>query len=197
MSNSGGRAGRVVVISGPSGAGKSSVIRRLLDDDRFWLSVSATTRAPRPGEEHGRHYLFLDRDAFERLRDEGGFLEWAEVHGNLYGTPKAPLDDAVAAGRVALLDIDTQGARSLRALGVEATFLFVQPPSLEVLEARLRGRGTESAASLNRRLGRAAQEMREAPSYDVVVVNDDLERCVRETRDALLGAGASVAEGEV
>ncbi|GIW71937.1 MAG: guanylate kinase [Planctomycetota bacterium] len=194
--------GRAVVISGPSGAGKTSVIRRLLaQEPRFWLSVSATTRPPRPGERHGVDYLFLSREQFERLRAEGGLLEWAEVYGELYGTPRAPLEQALAEGRVALLDIDTQGARSLRQSGLPVTCIMIVPPSFQVLAERLRGRASEDQAGLERRLARARAELAEAPAYDAVVTNDDLERCVAEVRRlALAGVtpglpGASGSSG--
>ncbi|RME76889.1 MAG: guanylate kinase [Planctomycetota bacterium] len=169
--------GRIVVISGPSGAGKSSVIRRLLErDPRYWLSVSLTTRARRPGELDGRDYHFVDRATFERLREQGKLLEWAEVHGELYGTPREPLERAVAEGRIALLDIDVQGAEQIRHSGIEADYVFIAPPSLEELERRLRARGTENAASLARRLAHAREEMAAQDRYDVVIINDDLDR---------------------
>lgn len=169
--------GRIVVISGPSGAGKSSVIRRLLErDPRYWLSVSLTTRARRPGELDGRDYHFVDRATFERLREQGKLLEWAEVHGELYGTPREPLERAVAEGRIALLDIDVQGAEQIRRSGIEADYVFIAPPSLEELERRLRARGTENAASLARRLAHAREEMAAQDRYDVVIINDDLDR---------------------
>jgi len=168
--------GLLVVISGPSGVGKSTLIAGLLRrDPRLWFSTSTTTRPPRPGERDGREYRFVGRDAFDRGIAEGEFLEHAVVHGQLYGTPRRPIEEALAAGRDAVLDIDVQGAASLRALGLGAVFIFVEPPTPEALARRLGGRGTEDAGAAARRLRRAQEELGEAHRYEHRVVNDDVD----------------------
>lgn len=172
---------RVFVISGPSGVGKTTLIRHILDaNPDIQLSVSATTRAPRPGEVDGRDYIFLDRRRFEAMIEAGAFLEWARVYGNYYGTSREHVEAILQAGRHALLDIDTQGALSIKRLTAGAAFIFITPPSLDNLRQRLRDRGSESAESLARRLAKAEHEMSHREAYDHVVVNDDVERAARE-----------------
>lgn len=182
------KPGRLVVISGPSGVGKSSICERLLGmtDLDARLSVSVTTRPPRPGEVDGEHYRFLGREEFDRLVKAGDLLESAEVFGHRYGTPRAPVDEGVRDGRVVLLDIDVQGGRQLREKGVDALYVFIVPPSMEALEERLRGRRTEAAEALRRRLDGARKEMEAQKDYDCVFVNDDLERVTAEVRGAIL-----------
>jgi len=175
------RRGLVVVISGPSGVGKGSVhagLHGVLTD--LEVSVSATTRAPRPGETDGVAYHFVDDAAFDRLVAADELLEWAEYAGNRYGTPRAPLDDAVRRGRTVLLEIEVQGALQVRARLPEALQIFLVPPSFEELERRLRDRGTEDDATMQARLEVARQEMGAQDRFDHVVVNDDLDRCTRE-----------------
>lgn len=174
--------GRMLLISGPSGSGKSTICKRLLQDPRVEFSVSATTRAPRPGERDGVDYYFLSKSEFRRKIAEGAFLEHAEVYGNMYGTLRAPMEAAIAAGRVYLVEIDVQGALQLKALDVPGIYVFVAPPSFEVLRKRLTGRGTESPEVLERRLQKAEDEFRERVKYDHVVVNEDLDRAVQEIR---------------
>jgi guanylate kinase len=174
--------GSILVISGPSGSGKSSIVRRLQQDPRVVFSVSATTRAPRAGEANGVHYHFLTRPQFRERVDRGDFIEWAEVHGNLYGTLRRPMDEAVKAGKVYLVEIDVQGALQLKELGVPAHYVFVAPPRMEDLRARLSERGTDAPDVIERRLHKAADEMEERHRYDHVVVNEDLERAVSEVR---------------
>jgi guanylate kinase len=178
--------GRVIVISGPSGSGKTSVCQRLVADDRFRPSISATTRAPRRGEVEGQHYLFLAKDVFRRWIDEGRFYEWAEVYGNLYGTPREPVERIVSEGKYAVLNIDVQGAKRLREQKVDARYIFLTPPSPDVLERRLRARNTDSDEVIAKRLALAAFEMAEQGSYDHVVVNDDLDRATDEVRRLIL-----------
>ena len=185
--------GGIVVVSGPSGSGKTSLVTELLRDARFTYSISATTRAPRGAEVHGRDYLFISEDEFRRGIEEGRFLEWAEVYGRLYGTPRAELEHLLDAGRHVVLNIDVQGAARLREQGVPATYVFLAPPSMDVLERRLRGRNTDDEATISRRLEVARLEMAEAPRYDLVVVNDDLGRAAAEVRAFAL-AKARVAE---
>ncbi len=177
-----GSKGRLVVISGPSGCGKTTIIRRLLEDPRVEFSVSATTRPQRVGEEHGRDYWFLSKDEFKQKVRDGEFIEFAEVHGNMYGTLRGPMERAVAEGRIYLLEIDVQGASQLQALEVPGQYVFIAPPDFEELRRRLRGRGTESPEVLERRLKKAEDEYRERVKYDHVVVNDELERAVAEVR---------------
>jgi guanylate kinase len=174
--------GRLIVIAGPSGVGKGSVVKRLLatDPEALALSVSATTRAPRRAELDGRDYLFIDEGTFRGLVDRGEMLEWADVFGNLYGTPTATVDQHLRSGHDVVLEIDVQGAAQVRERAPEALLIFLAPPSLEDLERRLRGRGTESEDRIEERLERAAWEMAQATWFDHVVVNDELERATDE-----------------
>jgi len=170
------RAGRAFVLSSPSGGGKTTVINALVRRLRgVTRSVSVTTRAARPGERQGRDYVFLSAAAFLRLRRHRALLEWAQVHGAAYGTPRGPVADALADGRDVLLSLDVQGARAVRrALGGKAVLIFLLPPSLERLRERLRHRRTDSAAAIRRRLVAARREMACAAWYDHVVVNERL-----------------------
>jgi guanylate kinase len=174
--------GSVLLISGPSGCGKSTICKQLLEDDQVVFSVSATTRTPRPGEVDGQHYHFLSVDEFKARIEAGDFVEHAEVHGNMYGTLRAPMREAIAAGKTYLVEIDVQGALQLKALEVDGIYVFVAPPSVEVLRQRLSGRGTETPEVLERRLKKAEDEYRERVKYDHIVVNDDLDRAVTEIR---------------
>jgi len=177
--------GRMAVVSGPSGAGKSTICKRLLEDPRVVFSVSATTRKRREGEVDGRDYHFLTREEFKRRVEQGEFIEHAEVYGNMYGTLRAPMEKALAEGKVYLLEIDVQGANQLRALGVPGTYIFIAPPDFEELRRRLAARGTETTEMLERRLHKAEDEWRERVRYDHIVVNDDLDRAVGEIRRIL------------
>ncbi len=169
--------GHLFVISAPSGAGKTTILKTVLNHlPAVGFSVSHTTRRPRPGEIDGRDYHFVDVEQFKRLRQDGGFLEWAEVHGNFYGTSGQAVTSQLERGREIILDIDVQGARQLQdrpELG--ATFIFIAPPSLAELERRLSGRQTDSAETIVLRLGNAKTELQAATSYDYIIVNDDLE----------------------
>jgi guanylate kinase len=186
-----GRLGVVLVVCAPSGAGKSTLVKRLLSEfPNLRFSVSCTTRPARPGEVDGRDYRFLDRAAFESLRAEGHFAEWAEVHGNLYGTPRRPVEEALAGGRDVLFDIDVQGARQLRTSFPEGIFVFVLPPSLAELARRLKGRGTDATEVVARRLDNARRELAAAPEFGFWVVNDDLNAAYDELRAVYL-AGRS------
>jgi guanylate kinase len=173
--------GRLCVISGPSGVGKGTVIRALRRSrPDLLLSVSATTRTRRPGEEDGVHYHFLDDAAFDELVAADGLLEWAEFAGHRYGTPAAPVREALAGGRDVLLEIEVQGARQIRERIPESVSVFLAPPSLEELAERLRGRGTESEAAIGARLDQARAELAEAGAFDHLVLNDDVTRAAAE-----------------
>lgn len=173
--------GRLFVVAGPSGAGKGTLISELLRRyPSAWLSVSATTRRPRQGEADGEQYYFFAEDEFRQMAARGDFLEWAEVHGNLYGTPAGAVADRLARGQDVILEIDVQGARQVREKMPEAVSVFVLPPSAGVLEERLRNRGTEDEVELRQRLRNALEESRERNEYQYVVVNDQLHRAVDE-----------------
>jgi len=174
-------SGLLLVMTGPSGVGKSTLVASVREQiPEVEFSVSCTTRPRRTGETHGSDYYFIDDAEFARRRDAGDFLEHATVHGNSYGTLRTLATDRVAAGAVVLLDIDVQGAAQVRDSGIEASFLFVLPPSFEVLEARLRGRATDTEAVISGRLVTARQELKEADWFDARVVNDDLPRATAE-----------------
>ena len=174
--------GILLVVSGPSGCGKSTICRRLLEDARVEFSISATTRPMRGGEVDGEDYHFIDQEVFRRHIEQGDFIEWAEVHGNLYGTLRAPMEEAMAAGRVFLVEIDVQGGAQLKALELEGRYVFIAPPSMEELERRLVGRGTDAPDVIERRLRKAHEEMQAQEKYDVVIVNDDLETALAQVR---------------
>ena len=169
------------MLSGPSGVGKGTVVAALRRrHPQAWVSVSVTTRAPRPGEADGVEYHFIDRLAYERLIAGGELLEHAEYAGNGYGTPWRPLRERLAAGRPALLEIELSGARQVRSVMTAAQLVFLAPPSWEELVRRLVGRGTEDDADVRRRLAVAKTELAAEPEFDVVVVNDDVERAADE-----------------
>ncbi len=176
-------SGMMLVISAPSGTGKSTLIRRLTAEFKaFAFSVSCTTRAPRPGEVDGREYHFLTREEFERRRDAGFFAEWAEVYGNFYGTPRQATVDLLDAGRDIIFDIDVQGARQLKANMGQGCYVFVFPPSREVLERRLTGRGTDRSETIARRLAEARNEIADSSWFDYWIVNDDLQLAYERLR---------------
>lgn len=168
-------AGHLYIVAAPSGAGKTTLVRMLLENDSgIRLSISYTTRAPRPGEQDGREYNFVDLATFRGMAERGEFIEWAEVHGNCYGTSRLWIEREMAAGRDVLLEIDWQGAQQVRRLFAQAIGVFVLPPSLAELERRLRGRGTDSAEVVARRLAAACEEMRHVGEFDYVIINDEL-----------------------
>ena len=173
--------GNLIVVSGPSGVGKDTVLRKVFElDPGLRYSVSYTTREPRPGEVDGVSYSFVDEPTFASMTARGELLESAVVHGRHYGTSRARVREALERGEDIVLKIDVQGARQLRGRVDDAVFIFLLPPSLEVLRERLRGRGTDDDASVRRRAEDAVRELEEAERYDHRVVNDDVERAARE-----------------
>lgn len=178
--------GKLIVVSGPSGVGKSTIDKEVVKRTGATFSVSLTTRQPRPDEIDGRDYRFVDRETFERMIERDRLLEWAEVFGNLYGTPAEPISRAIADGQTILLEIDVQGALQVYEKTPNATFVLIAPPSEEHLRERLRGRGTEDEKSFQERLDKAQEELRiarESGAYDYVVINEDLEAAIKQIVD--------------
>ena len=188
------RRGRLIVIAGPSGVGKGSVVRSLLanDPDRLALSVSVTTRAPRPGETDGVHYFFVSDDAFDRMVANSELLEWAPVVGHRSGTPRQAVEEMLEAGRDIIVEIDVQGAEQVRRLMPDAILVFLAPPTMDELERRLRGRDTETEERIAARLAIADWEMDQRGWFDHVVVNDDLQRASSQVA-AIIEASRSVS----
>ena len=169
--------GNLFIVAAPSGAGKTTLVSLLLENDpQIRVSISHTTRAPRPGEENGREYHFIDVPAFLEKVQHGEFLEWAEVHGNYYGTSKKWIESEMSSGRDVLLEIDWQGAQQVRKSFPKSIGIFVLPPSMDVLKTRLSGRGTDSAEVIARRIAAAHDEMRHVDEFDYVIINDDLQQ---------------------
>lgn len=184
----------IVVVSGPSGVGKTVICDRLIRDDATLVnSVSATTRPPRASEKDGVQYFFYSEDRFRKEIEGGTFLEWAEVHGRLYGTPRGPLESSLESGKSPVLDVDVQGGRSVKRLRPDAVLILVAPPSMTELERRLRERRTEDDEAVRRRLAHAARELEAWTDYDYLLVNDDLDATVGRARAILTAERASVA----
>ncbi len=180
--------GKAILFSAPSGCGKTTIIGQLMQYfDCFDFSISATSRQPRGQEQDGRDYYFLSREEFMRRVDKGDFLEWEEVYrGTCYGSLKSEISRIWDAGRVIVFDVDVNGGCNIkRYFGDDALSIFVMPPSLEVLEQRLRSRGTDSEEAIVKRLGRSAEELKQAPQFDVTIVNDDLQRAVAEAKGVI------------
>lgn len=178
--------GILIVVSGFSGAGKGTLMKRLVEEyDDYALSISATTRAPRTGEENGREYFFLSREQFEQKIADNALIEYAEYCGNYYGTPRDYVESELAKGRNVILEIEIQGALKIRKQYPNALLLFVSTPSAKELRRRLSGRGTETEEVIDRRLQRAAQEAEGIEEYDYIVINDDLEACVKELHEII------------
>ncbi|KAA8652250.1 hypothetical protein EYZ11_002319 [Aspergillus tanneri] len=185
---------RPVVVSGPSGTGKSTLLKRLFAEypDTFGFSVSHTTRAPRLGEEHGREYNFTTKEDFLDLVSQNGFIEHAQFGGNHYGTSVQAVKDIAQKGRICILDIEMEGVKQVKRTDLDARFLFLAPPSIEELEKRLRGRGTETEDSLSKRLAQAKNELefsKQPGAHDKIIVNDDLEKAYEELRDWVVDGG--------
>ncbi|MBO5987816.1 MAG: guanylate kinase [Lachnospiraceae bacterium] len=175
------KKGILMVISGFSGAGKGTLIKKLLENyDNYALSVSMTTRQPREGEQDGREYFFVTREKFEKTIAESGLIEYATYCDNYYGTPKAWVEEQLAAGKDVILEIEIQGALQIKEKFPESLLLFVTPPDAAELKRRLEGRGTETAEVIAKRLSRAYEESEGMDAYDYIVINDDLMQCVRE-----------------
>ena len=180
-----------LVLCGPSGSGKSTVMKKLMAEygEYFGFSVSHTTRNPRPGEEDGKDYHFVDKEKMQQLIDAGEFIENATFSGNNYGTSKASVEDVLNSGKICILDIDVQGVKAVKNTDLTPMFVFIKPPSLETLEERLRARGTETEESLSKRLGAAAAEMdygETEGNFDTIIVNDDLETAYINLRDFVM-----------
>lgn len=180
------RKGTLYVFTGPSGAGKGTVLGRLVkEDDRLFFSISATTRAPRPGEQDGVHYYFLEKSDFENKIAQGAFLEHAQYVGNYYGTLEAQVNEKLEEGFDVILEIEVQGAMQIKQKRPDAVLVFIAPPSFEELAARLRGRGTEDEAKVQKRLETAKGELAQQDKFDYVVVNDTVDRAVDEIKGIL------------
>ena len=181
--------GILVVLSGFSGSGKGTLVKRLLEEyDNYALSISMTTRMPRPGEEHGKSYFFVTKEEFQSTIQRSGLLEYAQYCDNFYGTPKAYVEEQLANGKDVILEIEVQGALQIKEKFPETLLLFVTPPSAQVLKDRLAGRGTETEEVINKRMRRAAEESESMSLYDNIIVNDDLEECVKFTHNVIQSA---------
>lgn len=175
------RKGNLFVISGPSGAGKGTLVARLLrENEQAWVSVSVTTRKPRDKESEGIDYFFVSKQEFENMIDSDQLLEWACVHGSYYGTPRKTVEEKIALGQQVILEIDVQGAFQIREKMPSAYLIFIAPPSLEVLEKRLRKRGTETEENIQQRMETARVELSRKMEYDMVLVNDELAQAVSQ-----------------
>ena len=177
---------KLFVISGSSGVGKGTVIKEFLKrNPEFKLSVSCTTRAPREGEEHGKNYFFLTREEFQACIERGEFLEWAEFSGNMYGTQRPYIEEKLAQGKQLILEIDTKGALNVKKIMPEAVLIFILPPSFEELEARLRGRHTETEDAIQKRLASTKLELENSKHFDYQVINDSIENAVNKLEEIM------------
>lgn len=189
------RTGVLIVISGFSGAGKGTLMKKLMECySNYALSISMTTRAPRPGEENGVHYFFVDKETFEKTIAEDGLIEYANYCGNYYGTPRAYVENCLSEGKDVILEIEIQGACKIREKYPDAVLVFVTPPDGAELERRLSGRGTETDEVIRTRLQRAIEEAEGIENYDYIVVNDELDRCMEDIHAIVRAAGCRMKE---
>ena len=182
------KLGVLSVISGFSGVGKGTIVKKLVAEEDYALSISATSRAPREGEVHGREYFFLTRDEFHSMIESDGLIEWAESVNNFYGTPREYVEERLAEGKDVILEIEPQGALKIKEKYPEAVLIFIVPPNAKELENRLIGRGTEEAATIKKRLKRAAEETEYIDNYEYIVVNDNLDDAVRDIHHIIQAA---------
>lgn len=183
------KKGLLVVVSGFAGTGKGTLMKRLVSDyDDYALSVSMTTRSPRPGEEHGREYYFVTKEEFEQAIEQNRLIEYAKYVDNYYGTPRTPVDRNLEAGKNVILEIEIQGALKVRDMYPDALLLFVMPPSAEELKRRLVGRGTETLDVIEKRMKRAVEESEGIEKYDYILINDDLEVCLKQMHEIISSA---------
>lgn len=188
------KKGSLIVISGFSGAGKGTVVKRLVEDYGYSLSISATTRAPREGEVDGREYYFKTKDEFMNLIDYNGLIEWAVYVENYYGTPRAFVEKELAAGHNVILEIEVQGAMNIKQQYPDAILIFLSTKNAAVLKERLAGRGTEAPELINKRLKRAAEESEDMSQYEYIVINDDLDQCVKDVNSIIVAKRCKMEE---
>jgi guanylate kinase len=186
------KEGILIVLSGPSGAGKGTICKKLLKETNIQYSISATTRKARPGEEDGRDYFFISKEEFENKLQENGFLEWAQVYDNYYGTPKQFVEEVLAQGKDCILEIDPQGAKKVKEENPDCVLIFIAPPSMEELETRITNRGTENLSEITKRLSCAREEMLSMQNYDYVVVNDQVSEAVKKIQAILIAEKCSI-----
>ncbi|KOA20518.1 guanylate kinase [Clostridium homopropionicum DSM 5847] len=192
MTDSEKKIGLLVVISGPSGAGKGTICKELIESGEFWLSVSATTRSPRTGEVEGKNYYFLEKENFLNKIKQGDFLEYAEVYGNYYGTPKSKVIEKLEEGKDVILEIDIQGALKVKETYSKGVFIFILPPSMEELKNRIIKRGSETPESLMTRFKSAYKEINYVSKYNYAVVNDKIEEAVNKIKSIIIAEKCSV-----
>ncbi len=186
--------GKLFIISGPSGTGKGTICKRLIDETDVEISVSMTTRHPREGEVDGKSYYFTSKEQFQQAIENDGFLEWAEVYGNYYGTPKAKVEEKLAAGTDVLLEIDIQGALNVKEAYPNGIFIFILPPSMAELRKRITGRGTDSEESINLRLSQTLKEVSYIDKYDYCVVNGELDEAVARVKSIVIAEHSRVSK---
>lgn len=187
-------SGKLFIVSGPSGAGKGTICRRVVEETKVEVSVSMTTRSPRVGEVDGKSYYFASREDFQREIEAGGFLEYAEVYGNYYGTPKSKVEEKLASGIDVILEIDIQGALNVKEAYPKGIFIFILPPSMSILRKRLTGRGTDSEQAINLRLSQTLKEISYIDKYDYCVVNGDLEEAVARVKAIVTAEHSRVSQ---
>lgn len=186
------KKGLLIVISGFSGVGKGTVVKRLVSDYGYSLSISATTRDPREGEVDGREYYFKSKEEFKNLIDYNGFIEWAVYVENYYGTPRAFVEKELAAGHNVILEIEVQGAMNIKEQYPDAVLIFLTAPNAEELKQRLIGRGTEEASVVEKRMKRAMEESEDMNQYEYIVINDDLDQCVKDVNSVIVAKGCMI-----